>query len=92
MQVKSTLYCSSAISVTSLPGSAKPQTGILSLGEQLRLAIGRALLGRPQVVFLDEANSAMDEGLELTMYRVLRKALPSSILVNVGYLGRLELR
>ena len=45
---------------------------ILSLGEQQRLAVGRALLGRPQVLFLDEASSAMDEGLEYAMYQLLR--------------------
>ena len=60
-------------------------SSILSLGEQQRLAIGRALLGQPQVVFLDEASSAMDEGLEHAMYRLLRKALPKSILVSVGH-------
>jgi vitamin B12/bleomycin/antimicrobial peptide transport system ATP-binding/permease protein len=60
-------------------------SSILSLGEQQRLAIGRALLGRPQVVFLDEASSAMDEGLEHAMYRLLREALPESILVSVGH-------
>jgi len=60
-------------------------SGILSLGEQQRLAIGRALLLRPQVLFLDEASSAMDEGLEHAMYRLLRRALPESILVSVGH-------
>ncbi len=60
-------------------------SSILSLGEQQRLAIGRALLGQPQVVFLDEASSAMDEGLEHAMYRLLRKVLPKSILVSVGH-------
>ncbi|MES2406016.1 MAG: ABC transporter ATP-binding protein/permease [Pseudomonadota bacterium] len=58
---------------------------ILSLGEQQRLAIGRTLLVQPQVVFLDEASSAMDEGLEHTMYRLLRESLPGSILVSVGH-------
>ena len=62
---------------------------ILSLGEQQRLAIGRALLNRPQVVFLDEASSAMDEGLELAMYRLLRTSLPRAILVSVGHRGSL---
>ena len=57
----------------------------LSLGEQQRLAIGRTLLIDPQVVFLDEASSAMDEGLEFAMYRLLRQALPEAILVSVGH-------
>ncbi|MDB5813937.1 MAG: transporter ATP-binding protein [Rhodocyclales bacterium] len=60
-------------------------TGILSLGEQQRLAIGRALLAKPQVLFLDEASSAMDEGLEHGMYRLLRASLPDAILVSVGH-------
>ena len=38
---------------------------ILSLGEQQRVAIVRALLNRPAILFLDEATSAMDEQNEL---------------------------
>ena len=57
----------------------------LSLGEQQRLAIGRVLLNRPQLVFLDEASSAMDEGLEYAMYLLLRHSLPDTILVSVGH-------
>jgi putative ATP-binding cassette transporter len=64
-------------------------TRILSLGEQQRLAIGRVLLNRPALVFLDEASSAMDEGLEYAMYRLLRSALPEAILVSVGHRGSL---
>jgi vitamin B12/bleomycin/antimicrobial peptide transport system ATP-binding/permease protein len=60
-------------------------TRILSLGEQQRLAIGRVLLKRPQVVFMDEASSAMDEGLEHAMYLLLRKSLPAATLVSVGH-------
>ena len=51
-------------------------TRILSLGEQQRLSVGRVLLNRPAVVFLDEASSALDEALELAMYRLLRESLP----------------
>ena len=58
---------------------------ILSLGEQQRLAIGRVLLNRPRIVFLDEASSAMDEGLELAMYELLRSSLPDMMLVSVGH-------
>ena len=57
----------------------------LSLGEQQRLAIGRALVNRPQVLFLDEASSAMDEGLEHAMYQLLRDSLPDSVLISVGH-------
>ena len=63
----------------------KDWTRTLSLGEQQRLAIGRVLLNRPQLVFLDEASSAMDEGLEYAMYQVLRCALPNAIIVSVGH-------
>lgn len=58
---------------------------ILSLGEQQRLAFGRLLLARPQAAFLDEATSAMDEGLEDAMYRLVRERLPDTILVSVGH-------
>jgi len=60
-------------------------TRILSLGEQQRVAIGRVLLNRPLVVFLDEVSSALDEGLEHAMYRLLREALPGTTLVSVGH-------
>ena len=65
-------------------------TRILSLGEQQRLAIGRVLLNRPRVVFLDEASSAMDEGLEHAMYRLLRESLPDATLVSVGHRSSLR--
>jgi putative ATP-binding cassette transporter len=58
---------------------------VLSLGEQQRLAIARALLTRPAAVFLDEASSAMDEGLEFALYQMLRRELPEAILVSVGH-------
>src|SRR3546814_1319657 len=53
---------------------------ILSLGEQQRLAFGRLLLAAPQAAFLDEATSAMDEGLEDAMYRLVREHLPDTVL------------
>ncbi|MDQ7988346.1 MAG: ABC transporter ATP-binding protein/permease [Candidatus Dactylopiibacterium sp.] len=63
---------------------------ILSLGEQQRLAIGRALLVRPQVIFLDESSSAMDEGLEHAMYSLLRRELPDTTFVSVGHRSSLH--
>jgi putative ATP-binding cassette transporter len=58
---------------------------ILSLGEQQRLAFGRLLLARPTIAFLDEATSAMDEGLEDAMYRLARQELPDTVIVSVGH-------
>jgi len=58
---------------------------VLSLGEQQRLAFGRLLLANPVAAFLDEATSAMDEGLEDAMYRLVRAHLPDTILISVGH-------
>ena len=63
---------------------------ILSLGEQQRLAFGRLLIAQPQAAFLDEATSAMDEGLEHAMYRLLRQQLPDTRLVSVGHRSTLR--
>ncbi|WP_313459508.1 ABC transporter ATP-binding protein/permease [Pseudomonas sp.] len=60
-------------------------SSILSVGEQQRLAFARVLYNRPQVVFLDESTSAMDEGLEQAMYELLRHELPNTLLVSVGH-------
>ncbi|WP_432785186.1 Vitamin B12 transport ATP-binding protein BacA [Oligella sp. MSHR50489EDL] len=58
---------------------------ILSLGEQQRVAFGRMLLTKPSVAFLDEATSAMDEGLEYFMYKLIRQRLPNMRLISVGH-------
>ena len=59
----------------------------LSPGEQQRIAFARILLHRPDVVFLDEATAALDEGLELMLYRLLRTELPGTGLVSVSHRG-----
>jgi vitamin B12/bleomycin/antimicrobial peptide transport system ATP-binding/permease protein len=63
---------------------------VLSPGEQQRVAFARVLLTKPKAVFLDEATSAMDEGLELRMYQLLRSALPDTILVSVSHRSTVE--
>lgn len=58
---------------------------VLSLGEQQRIAIARALLTKPQWLFLDEATSAMDEGSEAQLYRTLKAYLPGTTLISIGH-------
>ncbi|MEU4812119.1 ABC transporter ATP-binding protein/permease [Nocardia fluminea] len=58
---------------------------ILSPGEQQRLAFARILLVRPKVVFLDEATSAVDEGLEYSLYKLIRTEAPDTIVVSVAH-------
>ena len=60
-------------------------THMLSLGEQQRVAIVRALLNRPAILFLDEATSAMDEQNESFVYDYLRKELPETTIISVGH-------
>ena len=43
---------------------------VMSPGEQQRLSFARALLVKPDWLFLDEASSALDEATEAAMYRL----------------------
>ncbi|MBJ8341654.1 ABC transporter ATP-binding protein/permease [Antrihabitans sp. YC3-6] len=58
---------------------------ILSPGEQQRVAFARILLIKPKLVFLDEATSAVDEGLEYALYKLVREEVPELILVSVAH-------
>ena len=59
----------------------------LSPGEQQRIAFARVLLHRPKLIFLDESTSALDEGNEYALYRLLRTRLPNSMMVSVTHRG-----
>lgn len=58
---------------------------VLSPGEQQRIGFARILLLQPKVVFLDEATSAVDEGLEYALYKLIRTLVPDTILVSVAH-------
>jgi putative ATP-binding cassette transporter len=62
----------------------------LSLGEQQRLAIARALLIKPDWLFLDEATSAIDEEEEAALYRIIADALRSTTVISIGHRASLE--
>lgn len=63
---------------------------VLSLGEQQRVSFARVLLVRPRVVFFDESTSALDEGLEDAMYRLVRERLPECVVVSVGHRSTID--
>ncbi len=70
--------------------SIEPWSQVLSLGEQQRLAIGRALLQQPSCLFLDEATSALDEPSEEALYRLLFERLPQTAIISVGHRSTLR--
>jgi vitamin B12/bleomycin/antimicrobial peptide transport system ATP-binding/permease protein len=63
---------------------------MLSLGEQQRLGLARALLHRPQYLFLDEATASLDEASEAALYRLLEEKLPATTIVSIGHRSTLQ--
>jgi putative ATP-binding cassette transporter len=62
----------------------------LSLGEQQRLGIARALLHKPQYLFLDEATASLDEPSEAALYDLIRDRLAATTIVSIGHRSTLE--
>jgi len=58
---------------------------MLSLGEQQRLGIARALLHQPDFLFLDEATASLDEPAEAALYKLLKERLPNATIISIGH-------
>jgi putative ATP-binding cassette transporter len=57
----------------------------LSGGEQQRLAFARALLVKPDFLFLDEATASLDPAAEEAMYTLLRTRLPETAVLSIAH-------
>ncbi|HWV54914.1 ABC transporter ATP-binding protein/permease [Pseudorhodoplanes sp.] len=57
----------------------------LSLGEQQRLGVARALLQAPDYLFLDEATASLDEPSEAKLYGLLQERLKGTTIVSIGH-------
>jgi len=58
---------------------------VLSGGEQQRLAFARALLYRPDWLFLDEATASLPEEDQDKLYALLKERLPGTTLISIGH-------
>ena len=57
----------------------------LSPGEQQRIAFARAIVQKPDWLFLDEATSAVDEATEQRLYALVKKRLPNTTVISIGH-------
>jgi len=57
----------------------------LSGGEQQRIAVARAILNKPDWLFMDEATSALDEENERHAYELIGQRLAQSAIVSIAH-------
>lgn len=83
--------CRHALALTAMSGLAPNLHDVdvwgrrLSLGEQQRIALARALLHRPDYLLMDESTSALDEETERLVYSNLLRELPNSAIVHIAH-------
>ena len=80
------------IEIVGLTERAGSRVRTLSGGQQRRLDLGLALVGDPELVFLDEPTTGFDPGARRTAWETIRnlRALGKTILLTTHYLDEAE--
>jgi ABC-2 type transport system ATP-binding protein len=76
-----------------LPGEADRRVGTMSKGMQQRLGLAQAMIGRPEILLLDDPTSALDPAGRILVRDVLEKlrAQGTAVLLNSHLLSEVEL-
>lgn len=83
--IKSALEAAGLSALTGQLDRVDAWTQRLSGGEQQRLAAARAILIKPDWLFLDEATSNLDPQSEAEVFDALKRLLPSTTLVSIAH-------
>ena len=80
------------IEIVELTEKAAARVRTLSGGQQRRLDLGLALIGDPELIFLDEPTAGFDPGARRTAWQTIRnlRALGKTILLTTHYLDEAE--
>ena len=80
------------IEIVELSDKADSRVRTLSGGQQRRLDLGLALVGDPELLFLDEPTTGFDPGARRTAWQTIRnlRALGKTILLTTHYLDEAE--
>jgi putative ATP-binding cassette transporter len=65
-------------------------SGVLSGGEQQRVAFARAMLNPPDILILDEPTSALDELSQFKLMEYMRDEMARTMVIHVGHRPGLE--